>query len=506
MGSAQLKTLFLYLVAALLQLFLLFSSEGSLTAARALEQHAAHRDLAVTSPETARRRSCLHGRSSCRHGKSSVSLDKRRSNVYFVSETKSGGSKKYLDDLITHFSVYGIKFTFLPNKAAVAATKFRENDILLFQYIMYTDFSFRDVQDIVRKYKLRLVIPIHDKYMLNDDPEADLVYKPLASHELEPEKIPRDKLELLQMAEQIIFPSHFIYNVYAAYVQLKSMIVVPHIDHRLNRFLYVPPIDNAINLAVITEMSITKGSDILERLFLENKAHGSAAVNFHIYAPYTNADHLENVFEGAKYTEAEVYKRLVDDNIHGLLFINNYPETYSYALTKGINSGLPILYTRIGAAAERLGEELDGEKYFATDNKDVAKKLNDMLDFIVKHAGKGSRPRVQSTMTQIPAFYDGLFFEGAAPIMRRVQKNYDRFADDFTRAHEKIEPYAIYFPQFHAIPENDVNFYPGFTDMVNLVQVRFLRSKTEKGERKIRRRGGGVAGTERKNQRERPRW
>ena len=70
-----------------------------------------------------------------------------------------------------------------------------------------------------------------------------------------------------------------------------------------------------------------------------------------------------------------------------------------------------------------------------------------------------------------------VFFEGAAPIMRRVQKNYDRFADDFTRAHQSIEPYAIYFPQFHAIAENDVNFYPGFTDMVNLVQAKVVNPR-----------------------------
>lgn len=72
----------------------------------------------------------------------------------------------------------------------------------------------------------------------------------------------------------------------------------------------------------------------------------------------------------------------------------------------------------------------------------------------------------------ITRFYDGFFSEDAAPIMRRVRKNYDRFAGDFTRAHQSIEPYAIYFPQFHAIPENDINFYPGFTDMVNLVQAK----------------------------------
>jgi hypothetical protein len=34
--------------------------------------------------------------------------------------------------------------------------------------------------------------------------------------------------------------------------------------------------------------------------------------------------------------------------------------------------------------------------------------------------------------------------------------------------HKKIKPFALYFPQFHAIPENNKNYYDGMTDMLNL--------------------------------------
>jgi len=34
-----------------------------------------------------------------------------------------------------------------------------------------------------------------------------------------------------------------------------------------------------------------------------------------------------------------------------------------------------------------------------------------------------------------------------------------------------IQPYCIYFPQFHSIPENDANFYPGMTDITSLNQL-----------------------------------
>jgi hypothetical protein len=42
-----------------------------------------------------------------------------------------------------------------------------------------------------------------------------------------------------------------------------------------------------------------------------------------------------------------------------------------------------------------------------------------------------------------------------------------------------IKPYFIYFPQFHEIPENDINFYEGFTDIKNLYGFN-LNNKIDK--------------------------
>lgn len=47
---------------------------------------------------------------------------------------------------------------------------------------------------------------------------------------------------------------------------------------------------------------------------------------------------------------------------------------------------------------------------------------------------------------------------------------------NYQRIHKKIQPFAIYFPQFHEFPENNINFYPGFTDFVNLKKLVDKRS------------------------------
>lgn len=41
--------------------------------------------------------------------------------------------------------------------------------------------------------------------------------------------------------------------------------------------------------------------------------------------------------------------------------------------------------------------------------------------------------------------------------------------------HQKILPFAIYFPQFHEVPENNIIFYPQYTDMLNLKDLVALR-------------------------------
>lgn len=107
-----------------------------------------------------------------------------------------------------------------------------------------------------------------------------------------------------------------------------------------------------------------------------------------------------------------------EDAVHGLLYLNGHPETYSYALAKGINSGLPILYTNIGAIKERMAAErayAPPGKYIATTRSDLLKNFDSLIKFVLEYAGKGGSERgrpafvVNRTSTIIPAFYDHIF-------------------------------------------------------------------------------------------------
>lgn len=400
-----------------------------------------------------------------------------RVRVFYVSETQSGGSKKYIQDLIRHYSLYGIEFHRLSSKAAAleATDKFMENDILLVQYLLYTDFTFDDIHDLVQTYRLRLVVPIHDMYFLSDE-SLEYEYDPIIHSADHGKKLSAKQRLFLEKADHIIFPSAYIYDVFYEAIELKSMVVVPHIDQKLYRRTCIPALKASINIGIITEASHTKGLDLLKKLFRYGRRKGTDRVKFFVYSKYDNKGE-PNVFVRGEYMENDIYRKLKQDKVHGLLFLNNYPETYSYALTKGINSGLPILYTNMGAIADRVAAENNTAKYIATNNTDVTQKFDFLLAFIRKHAGLGEKGQMLSVLekenlVEIPVFYDNLFFRSALDIINCVQNNHDRFSKHFAEIHRHIQPYAIFFPQYHPIPENNINFYQGYTDMTNLVAAK----------------------------------
>lgn len=50
----------------------------------------------------------------------------------------------------------------------------------------------------------------------------------------------------------------------------------------------------------------------------------------------------------------------------------------------------------------------------------------------------------------------------------------------YSSIHQRIKPFAIYFPQFHEVPENNINFYDQYTDMVNLERLIGMRQSGQK--------------------------
>jgi hypothetical protein len=124
------------------------------------------------------------------------------------------------------------------------------------------------------------------------------------------------------------------------------------------------------------------------------------------------------------------------------------------------------LYNNIGVFKERIPNSNNEDKrhYIKViehesqyDNKEILfKKFEQMLDYIITNNGTSDKLNKNNVTVVYKELYNYLF----------ESREFDRKI--YTKIHEKIKPFAIYFPQFHSIPENDLNYYKGMTDITNL--------------------------------------
>ncbi len=158
-------------------------------------------------------------------------------------------------------------------------------------------------------------------------------------------------------ADRVICPSEDVRNRLARYGLDRQAIVVPHDPVAAGPWPMSPPTPgrrSRLRVAVIgvlanhkgalSVMSVAATADPADYLF---QIIGYAEEEL----PESLADRIEITGE---YEEAELPALLAKTRPHVVWFPAQWPETYSYTLTAAIDSGLPIVATRIGAFPERL--------------------------------------------------------------------------------------------------------------------------------------------------------
>jgi len=172
------------------------------------------------------------------------------------------------------------------------------------------------------------------------------------------------------------------------------------------------------------------------------------------------------------YNENELYDILKKYNVHLLLYLNKWGETYSYCLSKGLNTNLPILYTNIGSFKERIQERPQYFKVDVNDNKlpqiiNILPEFYNALNFIIKN--NNTLDNSSELYMYIPNFYYNLFTEHICNYFKKMYSNNSKYYESISNI---VEAYAIYFPQFHEIPENNITYYKGYNDMINLEKIK----------------------------------
>jgi hypothetical protein len=329
----------------------------------------------------------------------SVNIAKKR--IYIVSNITAGGTGKYVSDLIMNRG--NLECIIINNRQTLYSYMYNKCDYIMVQQLINTNILVGDLINIKMKYGCKMIITIHDYCWLN----MNIYYtkKNFCPHRVYMYNIPimREVKELFSVVDLVIHPTKFTYEEYSKKISNRNFKIVPHIDYKCDMDrVYVPKVTTVINIGVLHQKSEYKGSQFVDYLMRSYKIFKGKLINYYVVDV--------NI---PKYKENEFNNILNKYNIHGLLLLNKWGETWSYLLTKCLNSGLSILYNNIGAYKYRINQL---ENRFVAGDKDNMIDINSlksgyekMLAYILEKGINGKREWKDDNQIIKDDFYLELF-------------------------------------------------------------------------------------------------
>jgi hypothetical protein len=351
--------------------------------------------------------------------------------IYLVHNIQGGGTLKYIRDL-------QFPFVEIHNQAELRSHTFHPYDLMLVQQLC-TDITPADLVRLKEETGIHLIVCIHDFFWF----QVHSVVNPrtCASAYLSPPTISEDTRQLFERASLVIHPSEFTRQHYAKHFPTHNTLVQPHNDLVQRDAKCTNRVFRVLRIGILHERSECKGEENIQWLQKRYPSYKGYAVQF-VHCTHTEDNWQDWV-----------------PKMHGWLHLNKWGETYCYGLTKSLNSGLPILYNNVGVYRERIPAR---EHYFKVAESEEEYTNTDLLyqrfeawaDYLLAKQGKYTFSFLHKEMIYRD-LYTFLCTNHYVPSI-------------YKKIHEKVQPFAVYFPQFHSLTENNVNYYPGMTDTVNL--------------------------------------
>lgn len=198
-------------------------------------------------------------------------------------------------------------------------------------------------------------------------------------------------------------------------------------------------------IGIIGNINNIKGRKIFKKIlqyFKNNKEFEFVIIGYTEIKNFKNYYYYNNI--------NEFNSLLIKLKPNALLELSLWPETYSYSLTLGILTKLPIfaLKKKIPSVVENRLKDYNNVRYFST--------LNELQRLI--------NSKTQNFFYTIkPYIYFNKFWNDLFITNKKIMSK-----SKIMKKNNNISPYLIYFPQFHSIKENNINFYTDYTDIINL--------------------------------------
>jgi GT2 family glycosyltransferase/glycosyltransferase involved in cell wall biosynthesis len=161
----------------------------------------------------------------------------------------------------------------------------------------------------------------------------------------------------LDSAERIIFPSQSVRSIIRDYYPNVDGEVWPHPEPDLSRFVDHGEQSLARRkIALLGSLSEVKGFALLRQVVELSEARDDA-LDFVVIGPTTRSFGAElpaNLTILGQYDATRLPRLLARERPDAILFLSRVPETYNYALSAALETGLPIWALDAGAIGERL--------------------------------------------------------------------------------------------------------------------------------------------------------
>ena len=320
----------------------------------------------------------------------------KKGNILIIGH-KGGGTEKYMNDIKKIF----IEYNFIDFESFDFNTDYdqlyKDIDLVHINSILFNNlidnyiYLFENYFKNIKKY-----ITIHDYQWIYPD-SPNIIQENFINNMPDKNRI-IDFEKLISISDKIIFPSKNIYNNYNIYFQLDNykdkIFIIEHNDKLINHnFFVIPLIEKSINIAFIGNFDYYKGANIFKELSENHKKYKDYKIIYHIYGSNNDREksYLKNMVFHGRYRDNEIIETLHNDRIHGIIHTSLFEETYCYALTNSINSGIPIFYLNRGIFPERLKNNdkyNKYDKYYSFELENINWKFYDFIEYLIVNSNK----------------------------------------------------------------------------------------------------------------------
>jgi hypothetical protein len=376
--------------------------------------------------------------------------------------------------------------------------KFKEV-ILNITSLNFSNFSLKTIYDILLLFRSsnmidtkKIILNIHDfNWLYPSDPKitiSDFTHRKSESIEYV------NKIFNKSISDLVIFPSKHILDLY----EKKGLILDNNVNYVINNhpdiyyidiMPYFHKVNNVIKIAYIRDLYNIEDYDII--LNLIKVLTYDFMIEFHLIGDTNQKEiktksNIKIIYHG-KYKSSEIFKIINLIKPHLFVLSSICYETWNYDCNIVLKTGLPIFYEK-NLYGDRLNHRQNTNIFpYSHENfNDMYASFIKCLKSIRSSGNSESQKNCASInyvdLDESPSIYvTGIYHNLYSRVSDISNINnyksqllitYQNFNYKYSIIHNEIKPFAVYFPQFHRVEENNINFYENYNDLISLSKIR----------------------------------